>query len=175
MDFEELVDRFQKPIYNLVFRMVGDLDEAADITQDTFVAAFRAFAGFRGESSAYTWLCRIAVNRCKNRFKQIERRTAAETAVADLDECTAGPDQSGKAASEQPHSVVERNELREHIERAIHSLPHDYRIVAVLRDLHGMSYKEIADVTGLGLDVVRVRLSRARDMVRKKLAPYIGQ
>lgn len=175
MEFEEIVDRYQKPIYNLVFRLIGDLDEAADITQDTFVAAFKAFSGFRGESSVYTWLCRIAVNRCKNRFRQAERRTAAETAVSDFDELLNNADQPGRASLENPFSVVERRELREHIERAIHSLPHDYRIVAVLRDLNGLTYKQIADVTGLRLEVVRTRLSRARDIVRRKLLGYIRQ
>ncbi len=175
MDFDDLVDRYQKPIYNLVFRLIGDLDEASDVTQETFVAAYKAFGGFRGEASIYTWLCRIALNRCKNKFRETERRKKAETAITDLEELADAAGGFASAKHEAPQAIVERRELREHIERAIRDLPYDYRIVAVLRDLQGLSYQEIAEVTGLSLDMVRTRLSRARDTIRRRLLPYIEQ
>jgi RNA polymerase sigma-70 factor (ECF subfamily) len=72
-DFDGLVDKYQKPIYNLAYRLLGDPEEAADVTQEVFVAAYKSFHDFRGESAVYTWLYRIAVNRCKNKFKEENR------------------------------------------------------------------------------------------------------
>lgn len=172
MDFDDLVDRYEKPIYNLIFRLVGDREEAADLTQDTFVAAFRSFGALREESSAHTWLCRIAVNRCKNRFKEYDRRRGLEGGSLDADADIAEPAWTAYGSG-TPHLALERKELRERIERAIGQLPGDYRIVAVLRDLQGLSYEEIAEAADLSVDVVRTRLARARAMLRRKLAPYL--
>src|SRR5438105_1323441 len=76
--FEELVAKYEKKIYNLILRQIGDPEEAADLTQDTFVNAFRAFGAFRGESKISTWLCQIALNACKNRFRQRDRQREVE-------------------------------------------------------------------------------------------------
>ena len=78
MDFDGLVDSYEKPIYNLIFRVLGDRDEAADLTQETFVAAYRSWSAFRGESTVYTWLYRIALNLCKNKFREQDRRRRYE-------------------------------------------------------------------------------------------------
>ena len=167
MDFDGLVDSYQKPIYNLIYRLLDDRDEAADITQETFVAAYRSWESFRGESTEYTWLYRIAVNLCKNRFRQRDRRRQYEG--PSLDDASWSDDRP----SETPGGIVERKELKDMIEQAISRLPDDYRIVAVLRDLHGLSYADIAAATDLSVDVVKTRLARARGMLRKKLGTYI--
>lgn len=167
MDFDSLVDAYQKPIYNLVYRLLGDREEAADVTQETFVAAYRGWKSFRGESAEYTWLYRIAVNLCKNRFRQRDRRQRYEG--PSLDDASLADDQH----ADGPDGIVERKQLKEMIEQAISGLPDDYRIVAVLRDLRGLSYAEIAAVTDLSIDVVKTRLARARNMLRKKLGGYI--
>jgi RNA polymerase sigma-70 factor (ECF subfamily) len=167
MDFDSLVDSYQKPIYNLIYRLLGDRDEAADVTQETFVAAYGSWRSFRGESAAYTWLYRIAVNQCKNRFRERDRRRRHEEPSVD-DESWAD-----HRRSESPDGVVERRELKEMIEQAISGLPRDYRIVAVLRDLQGLSYGEIADAAGLSVEVVKTRLARARGMLRRRLGAYL--
>lgn len=172
MDFDEIVDRYEKPIYNLIFRLIGDREEAADLTQDTFVAAFKAMSSFREEASVRTWLCRIAVNRCKNKYKEYDRRRGLEGGSLDagfVEEQT----EWGMRCGATPQVALERKELRERIERAISQLPSDYRIVVVLRDLQGLSYEEIAQAAELSVDVVRTRLARAREMLRRKLAPYM--
>lgn len=174
MDFDDLVDRHEKPVYNLIFRLIGDPDEAADLTQDTFVAAYKSYGGFRGESSVSTWLCRIAVNKCKNRFRDYERRRSVEGGSLDAENEAAPQSAWSDDSAITPHAAVERKELRERIERAIYELPSDYRIVAVLRDLQGLSYDEIAEAAELSVDVVRTRLARARGMLRQKLEHYIG-
>ena len=173
MDFDAIVDKYEKSIFNLIYRLVGDREEAADLTQETFVSAYRSISEFRGDASVYTWLYRIAVNRCKNAFKEHDRHRAyvGVEIEADLDaEQIAGPHDLG-----EPVAALERKELRERIERAIGQLPLDYRIVAVLRDLNGLSYDEIARVAGLSIDVVRTRIARARGMLRRKLEVYLTE
>lgn len=177
MDFDGLVDRYSKPIYNLTFRLLGDADEAADLTQETFIRAYRSFSRFRGEASVYTWLYRIAVNLCKNRFRQ--RDGAGRFEGPSLD--AVGWERGASALAETvadpdtPDSVLQRKELRARIEQAISELPYDYRIVAVLRDLHGLSYQQIAEAADLSVDVVRTRLARARGMLRRRLEEYLAE
>ena len=172
MDFDDLVDRYEKPIYNLILRLIGDREEAADLTQDTFVAAYKAVSTFRGESSVHTWLHRIAVNKCKNRIKEFDRRRGLEGGSLDAEYEAVLPAREPRGPA-TPQVALERKELRERIERAISQLPSDYRIVAVLRDLQGLSYEQVAQAADLSVDVVRTRLARAREMLRRKLAPYL--
>ncbi len=175
MNFDEIVEQYEKPLYSLIRRLVTNPDDAADLTQDTFVAAYRAFASFRGDSSVYTWLCRIAVNKCRNRFREKARRQDHEGTSLDefIDEPKGMSAIHPDSAPTTPHTALGRTELREQIERAISSLNPDYRTPLVLRDIHGLSYQEIADVTELNIDVVRTRIARARGMLREKLGPYL--
>lgn len=171
MDFDSIIDRYEKPIYNLIYRLVGDRDEAADITQETFVAAYKSLPEFRNESTIYTWLYRIAVNKCKNVFKERDRqRHYIGSEMPSEDELEQVPNPLEKG---EPEAEFERKELRELVEKAISELPVDYRIVAVLRDLQGLSYGEIARITDLSVDVVRTRIARARAMLRRKLEPFL--
>ncbi|MGI6296027.1 MAG: sigma-70 family RNA polymerase sigma factor [Armatimonadota bacterium] len=178
MDFDGLVDLYEKPIYNLVLRVFGDAEEAADLTQETFVAAYKAWGSFRGDSTAYTWLYRIAVNLCKNKFRERDRRRQYETVSLDETSDTGfeSSDPFGERVADQsdtPDEVLQRKELRALIEQAIRQLPPDYRIVAVLRDLQGLSYSDIAEAADLSVDVVKTRLARARGMLRRRLGPYL--
>ncbi len=175
VDFEELLDKYEKPIYNLILRLVGDADEAADLTQDVFVSAYKNADKFRSDSSEYTWLYRIAVNRCKNRFRQMVRKRVKDTFSLD-DEAKSYDSAEPLAASKTPDTPwesLDRKELRKHIEEAIVRLPYDHRVVVVLRDMQDMTYQEIGDVIGVTADIVRTRLARARSSLRKTLEPYI--
>lgn len=172
--FDELVARYEKPVFNIAYRMLGNYDEAADVTQETFINAYRNLHRFRGESNVFTWLYQIAVNLCRNRLRKRGRQERRE--AVSLDAASEDPD--GKSAKEipdlsaAPHTVVERNELREKIVAAIEALPPDYREVIVLREFQGLSYNEIVAVTGISLDNVKTRLSRARAMLRHRVGPY---
>jgi len=170
VEFDEIIVAYEKRVFNLIYRLIGDYDEAADLTQDTFVAAYRAYDDFRRECGVYTWLCRIAVNRCKNRFRQRDKQRDVESVQLDDIEDRAGV--AYESSSAAPDDALERKELRLRIEEAIAQLPEEYRIVVVLRDLQGMPYQDIADSAELSLDNVKVRLSRARAMLRRKLGPY---
>ncbi len=175
MDFERLVDRYEKPIFNLAYRLLGDRDDAADLTQETFVSAYRSYGQFRGDSAVYTWLYRIAINLCKNKFKLNDRIKQYEGPSLDSDGgCEDGRDLGEKLGHDDtPEAALQRKELRLRIEQAIMQLPPDYRIVAVLRDLQNLSYQEIADAADLSVDVVKTRLARARAMLRQKLESYL--
>lgn len=174
--FDYLVDRYERKIFNLIYRIIGDYDDAADLTQDTFVLAYRSFDDFRGDAAVYTWLYRIAVNVCKNRLRQKDRRQNIEAFSLDDEEkgiferITEG----GLVDSPPtPERALEREEMRQFVENAISSLPADYRIVVVLRDLQGLTYREIAEAADLSVDVVKTRLARAREMLRRKIQHYI--
>jgi len=175
MDFDALVDKYERPIYNLILGLIGDRDEAADLTQETFVAAYKARESFRADASPYTWLYRIAVNRCKNRFKEKDRRGKHEGPSLDAQPGMERLAEPGRPGSRLPEEALQRKELRDAIQRAIRELPYDYRIVAVLRDIEGLSYQEVADAAGISLDVARTRIARARGMLRAKLADYLNQ
>lgn len=161
-DFEDLVVQYDRKLYNLVVRLVGNRDDAADLTQEAFYRAFRAWDTFEDRAHPYTWLSRIAVNLCRNRVRDRARRPEEPLEPDEHPDETAVPERAAQKA-----------EMSARVRAAIDSLPLDYRIVAVLRDLQGLTYQEVADATGLSTDVVRTRLARARGMLRVKLEGYV--
>ena len=179
-DFDALTSRYQRTIYNTVFRLIGDPEEASDLTQETFISAYRASAQFRGESRVSTWLYRIAVNHCKNRFKQRDRQKEHES--FSLDDSFGSPwseretdaSESRLLAdwSQSPEGVLQQKELRAMIASAVDALPTDYKLVLVLREMNGLNYNEIVEATGLTMETVKTRLSRARGMIRRRIEPY---
>jgi RNA polymerase sigma-70 factor (ECF subfamily) len=177
LSFEELVAKYERKIFNLIYRQIGDAEDAADLTQDTFVRAYQAYGRFRGESKVYTWLCQIALNACKNRFRQKDRQKPHQG--PSLDEPLSDDESESRLReipdlSSEPGLLFERQELRVAVERAIDGLSPDYKEVILLRDIHGLAYQEIAEATGLTLEAVKTRLHRARLMLRRKLEPYLN-
>jgi RNA polymerase sigma-70 factor, ECF subfamily len=174
--FDALVAAYEKKIFNVVYRILGDYDEAADTTQETFISAYKSFDRFRGDAKVYTWLYQIAINHCRNRLRSRGRVRALN--IESLDQ-PRDWEEGGESSSRDiadlthaPHAVLEEKELRQRILSAVDSLPPDYREVVVLREIQGLSYNEISDATRLSLDNVKTRLSRARAMLRRKLEPY---
>ncbi len=177
LSFEELVVKYERKIYNLIYRQIGDAEDAADLTQDVFVRAFGAFGRFRGDARVYTWLCQIALNACKNKFRQRDRQKPH--LGPSLDEPISDDDTESRLRevadySAEPSRELDRKELRRAVERAIETLPPDYKGVILLRDVQGLAYSEIAEATGLTLEAVKTRLHRARLMLRRKLEPYVN-
>lgn len=179
-DFDAIVARYEKQLFNVIFQLVGDYNEAEDLTQETFVSAYKAREQFRGESRIYTWLYRIAINHCKNRFKQRDRQRRLEGYSLDSGVLGDG-DGADDLITEtreipdwnySPSLLFEQKELRSLIDRAVNSLASEYKVVLVLREVEGLSYSEIAEVTGLTMEAVKTRLNRARSMVRQKVEPY---
>lgn len=175
--FDELVATYERRIFNVVYRMLGDYDEAADVTQETFISAYKSYERFRGESAVFTWLYQIAINQARNRLKRRNRTRSVE--VESLDQAPRGPEEEGPQTREiadlthAPHTVLEGKEFQERVLKAVEALPPDYREVVVLREMQGMSYQEIVDSLGISMENVKTRLSRARAMLRRQLEPHI--
>jgi RNA polymerase sigma-70 factor (ECF subfamily) len=163
--FNQLVLFYQSMAYNVAYRILNDPDAAADATQDAFLKAFKAMRKFRG-GSFKAWLLRIVTNACYDQLRRKQRRPTSS-----LDDLPVEADHSPYLhdPAEQPDEFVERQELGNTIQAGIATLPVEQRMVLVLSDIQGLSYNEIADVTGLSLGTVKSRLSRARARVRDYL------
>jgi RNA polymerase sigma-70 factor (ECF subfamily) len=170
-EFERMVTAYERRIYNVALRLAGNSDDAADLTQETFLRAFRAWGKFRGDSATYTWLYRILVNLNKDRIGREVRRRDRETSLE------TGGAESGPIVIEDsgdtPIREAERHEARGVLAEAIRDLPDGYRECVVLRDVEGLSYDEIAQVMEITVEAVRSRLARARQQLRQRLAPYL--
>jgi RNA polymerase sigma factor, sigma-70 family len=173
--FEEVVERYYDKVLNLAFRLMGDREEAHDLTQEVFIHAFQAYDRFRGEAEVFTWLYRITVNLAKNRYKQLQREREHRWEI--LEEMDEEEEETEPFEWEDtklsPETLLEQKELAEAIQKAIDELPEDQRVTLVLRDIEGLSYQEIARIQGCSVEAVKSRLFRARSALRKKLKPFL--
>jgi RNA polymerase sigma-70 factor (ECF subfamily) len=178
--YEELVLRHQRRTFNVVYRVLGDYDEALDITQDAFIQAYRSIAGFREESRFSYWLLTIAVNLCRNRLRQWKRR--ARNRTASIDEPIRCEDSEVRMEIPDPSpSALDNVTARQRsamIREEMMSLEEEFRTVLVLREMQEMSYEEIGTVLGIAAGTVKSRLHRGRgelrDRMRKRLSPTAG-
>jgi RNA polymerase sigma-70 factor (ECF subfamily) len=162
--FNQLVRLYEGRVYNLCYRMLGDADAAADVTQDTFISAYRNLNKFRG-GVFRSWLLRIATNACYDALRARKRRPAVSLdAAQEADDD--GPAFDIADPAESPDDTALRRELAAAIQRGIAELPEDQRIVVILSDVQGLAYEEIAVVTNTNLGTVKSRLSRARARLR---------
>jgi len=161
--FRRLVERYQDRIYGFTLRLLGDAAEAEDIAQDVFVTLYRHADGFRGDAQVSTWLYRIAKNHALNRIKYLDRRGRnSKTALHLLrDE----PEDGGR----RPDQLHEERETLRYVQVALETLDEDFRLVVILRDLEGLSYEEIAEVTGLPRGTVKSRIHRGRTALAQRL------
>jgi len=169
--FEALVRKHQARVFTLAFRVAGEHEDAGELTQDAFVAAWRGLEDFHGEVAFSTWLTTITVNLARNRLKQLRTRRPRERDSLDAPV----PAREGCVAPDPPSDVpstqerLEREEVRQRMEGCINGLEPAFREVLVLRDLEEYSYGEIGAILGLAEGTVKARLSRARDGVRECL------
>lgn len=169
--FDLLVLKYQQRVVNLVHRYVYDHAEALDVAQETFIKAWRAMPGFRGESAFYTWLYRIAVNTAKNHLESRHRQPQPVDAELEILEQIEGGTKLRELAT--PEDYLHESELAQAIRSAIAELPEDYRSAFSLRELEGLSYEEIAQVMNCPIGTVRSRIFRAREMVDARLKPLL--
>ena len=157
--FAELVREHQDRVFDLVFRMLGDREEALDISQEIFVSIHSAVARFRGDSRVSTWVFRIARNHCLNRLKYLGRRERGRsTEISDVPEAVL----ERNNPSTRPDAAMEESQQKEMVQRAIAELTEEHRMLVVLRDIEGLSYHEIAAITDQPEGTVKSRLHRAR-------------
>jgi RNA polymerase sigma-70 factor (ECF subfamily) len=165
--FNSLVLMHQDRVYNLAYRILGDEAAAADATQDAFILAYRHIRSFH-TGFFYAWLYRIVSNVCYDALRYQKRRPAVSfTQLVKTDD---EREFDLPAHDDSPETVVQRHELAELLQQHIAALPADQRIVLVLSDVQGMSYKEIADMTRSNLGTVKSRLNRARTRMRQSLS-----
>jgi RNA polymerase sigma-70 factor (ECF subfamily) len=169
--FELLVRKYQYKIVQLVSRLVGDAD-APDVAQETFIRAWRALNGFRGQSAFYTWLYRIGINTAKNSLVSRNRRPADQDIdVADAEQYGHTEHLSDIAT---PEAELLTDEIRDKVNEAIAKLPPDLRQAITLRELDGLSYEEIAQVMDCPIGTVRSRIFRAREAIDAVLKPLLS-
>lgn len=174
--FEVLVERHQKKMLNIAFRMMGNYDEACDVTQEAFIAAFKSIKKFKAEAKFSTWLYRIVVNYSKNRLKQLRGLTQREGVFLDDSEemKTEGMSHQQLISDANPGAQMERREREAQVQKCITSLDDDYREVLVLRDIQGFSYEEMRDILKIPDGTLKSRLSRARSALKDCLIKVIG-
>lgn len=165
--FEQLVLTYQSPIYNLCLRMTGDPEDAADLSQESFLKAWRSLGSFQFESSFSTWLYRLASNTCLDYLRSIKRHPKVSLTVEDSDGETQMMDFPDTAPTPEDAAISkEENEL---LSRAMQELDEQQRQILTLRVVNDLSYAEIAEILSIKEGTVKSRLARTRDALRKKL------
>lgn len=167
--FDLLVRKYQHKVVKLVTRYLRDPADAEDVAQEAFIKAYRAIPQFRGDSAFYTWLYRIAINTAKNAIVSRDRSPVEfDLDLQNVEESNSM--QLRLADSETPESLLQTEEIRETVNRAIEALPEDLRTAIVLRELEGLSYEDIAQAMDCPVGTVRSRIFRAREAIDKRLS-----
>jgi RNA polymerase sigma-70 factor (ECF subfamily) len=164
----ELVATHQRMIYNLSLHLLGDADEALDLSQEVFLRVFRTLANFRGQSALRTWIYRIVINQARNRQRWWRRRHRDEQVSLDAHVEKFGEIES-KNDSATPDRMFVRKETASRIWKALDRLPFDQRTALILREIDGLRYDEIAYSLGIAVGTVKSRLTRARQALREEL------
>lgn len=169
--FEELVATYQSLVYGLAYRLLGDPEEARDISQETFLKAYRYIGSFRGECGLKTWLYRLTVNQASNQRRWWRRRKKKETLSIDSshdDESTSYADRL-RCSGRSPEQMAIIREREQALLKALDTLKHEYRAAVVLRDIEELSYEEISAALDLPVGTVKSRIARGREELRRRL------
>ena len=176
LSFDQIHAKYHFKIYNLIYKWVGNADDAEDLTSITFTNAWKAWGRFRGDAQVSTWLHQIAHNNFKNYVAQQSRKRQYEGKSLDEGvDMGSGEGEIGREVADWsaiPEEVLLSSEFAEQVKKAIDALAPDYRVVLVLAEQEEMSYDDIAKITGLTVPNVKTRLHRARNRVRQRLEPY---
>ncbi len=173
--FEMLVVKYQRRVERLIARMLRDVDLVADVAQDTFLRAYRALPGFRGESAFYTWLYRIAVNSARRCMAKLQRDPTVSMASLESGDDDEEPFSAAQTLSDgvTPESLLAGKELAQAVSAAVDRLPEAFRMALMLREVEGLSYEEIALHLQCPVGTVRSRIYRAREAVALQLRPLL--
>jgi RNA polymerase sigma factor (sigma-70 family) len=170
--YDELVCRYQERIYATIYHMTANHEDANDLAQEAFIKGFQALKSFKGGSSFYTWVYRIAVNKTINFLKQRKART--QMSLNDLDfNAEHDPDLVALVSEKTPRRDVNLAELQEKLNEALQKLSEAHRLVVTLHDVQGLSHEEIASIAGCNVGTVRSRLFYARQQLQAYLSDYL--
>jgi RNA polymerase sigma-70 factor (ECF subfamily) len=163
--FNQLILRWERPIYALAYRVIGREEDARDVCQETFLRAFRALPGFKGQAKFSSWLYRIALNLCRDWVRRQRRAPIVEPPEgADLLELAVD-----RGGSESIEDLVARREMSAAVEEAMAQLSEEQRTAIILKEYHGMTFQEIADLQGCPLSTVKTRLYQGLTVLRRHL------
>jgi RNA polymerase sigma-70 factor (ECF subfamily) len=163
--FNQLIIRWERPIYALAYRVLGHEDDARDVCQEAFLRAFRALPGFRGQAKFSSWLYRITLNLCRDWLRRARRAPiVAPPEGVDVIELAAD---AGMVDSVE--DVVARHDMAQYVARAMAVLPEEQRATIVLKEFHGMTFQEIADLLGCPLSTVKTRMYQGLTVLRREL------
>ena len=169
--FEDLVAHFERPIYALCYRLLGDAEEARDAAQETFLKVYKGLAGFRAESGLKTWIYRIAINQAMNQQRWWRRRHRDETISLDLNRGESstplGAMLPAHGASPEAQAISNQRERR--LMRALNEIKAEYRVALVLREIEESSYEEIAETLAVSIGTVKSRIARGREELRRRV------
>ncbi len=169
--FDVLVLKYQQRIANLIGKIIDDHSLVKDVTQESFIKAYRSLAQFNGESAFYTWLYRIAINTAKNHAK-IKRRQNYETTAVDFNDVRSLPNKIRMRDYTTPETWLQSDEMQDALMSAVNNLPDELRVSIILRELAGLSYDEIAELMDCPIGTVRSRIFRARTVVDETIKPW---
>ena len=169
--FEQIVSRYETKVHNLAMRLTRNAEDAEEVLQDVFVTVYRKIDGFEGKAKFSSWLYRITVNAAfmKLRKRKQDQSISLDDMLPHLQDRSISQKNAYGARSD---SLALNNEIRDALEQAISKLPGDYRAVFVLRDIDGLSNKEVGEILGLSIPAVKSRLHRSRLMLRKRLRRF---
>ena len=163
--FNQLVMRWERPIYALAYRTIGREEDARDVCQETFLRAFRALKGFKGQAKFSSWLYRIALNLCRDWIRRERRQPVAQAPEGvDLIELA-----SESTPTESIEDLVARRDLSRLVETAMQRLPEEQRTAIILKEYHGLTFQEIADMLDCPLSTVKTRLYQGLTVLRRQL------
>ena len=163
--FNQLILRWERPIYALAYRVIGQEEDARDVAQETFLRAFRALPGFKGQAKFSSWIYRIALNLCRDWIRR-KKRTPVSQVPEDVDLSELAAE---RGPVESVEELVARRELSAVVEEAMALLPEEQRTAVILKEYHGMTFQEIADLQGCPLSTVKTRLYQGLSVLRKHL------
>ncbi|MBM3829265.1 MAG: sigma-70 family RNA polymerase sigma factor [Verrucomicrobia bacterium] len=173
--YDELVRRYQRQIYGVIYHMTAHHEDADDLAQEVFVKAWQALKSFKGDSSFFTWLYRIAINRTLNHLKQRNYRNSRHAmSLNDLDvDAERHPDLVALVSDKTPRRDLALEELKEKLNAAMQRLSENHRTVVSLHDIQGLPHDEIAIILGCNVATVRTRLFYARQQLQGILSDYL--
>ena len=163
--FNQLILRWERPIYALAYRVIGREEDARDVCQETFLRAFRALPGFKGEAKFSSWVYRICLNLCRDWMRK-QRRAPTVQMPEGIDPVEMA---SERGPIESIETLVERRELSGVVAEAMALLPEEQRMAIILKEYHGMTFQEIADLQGCPLSTVKTRLYQGLTVLRRHL------
>lgn len=172
--FDHFVTHYSADVYALLYRLTENAEDAGDLTQETFLRAFKAIRNFRGDADLKTWLFRIAINESRNRFRWWKRRKRESTVSLDdtVGRSEMAIHETLPGTSATPEDDTLRRERERGLRDALQAMPANYREVIVLCDIEGLSYEEIAQALEINIGTVKSRIARGREELRRRLKGF---